>query len=61
MHLFFLVVLQFEGSGKWPDDIQAIQYMKAAFYLKLSSLLKTNCALVTLPGSDHLDVLKVRA
>lgn len=34
------VVLQFEGSGKWPDDVVAIQRTKIAFLLKIQSLLQ---------------------
>ncbi|RKP08622.1 Nrap protein [Thamnocephalis sphaerospora] len=33
------VVLQFERSGAWPDDLVAIQHMKSAFYLKLRECL----------------------
>lgn len=33
------VVLQFEGSARWPDDLTAIQRMKVAFLLKISELL----------------------
>jgi U3 small nucleolar RNA-associated protein 22 len=33
------VVLQFEGSARWPDDPCAIQRTKIAFLLKLSELL----------------------
>ncbi|KAH7378732.1 pre-rRNA processing protein Utp22 [Pyrenochaeta sp. MPI-SDFR-AT-0127] len=33
------VVLQFEGSGRWPDDLCAIQRTKVAFLLRLSELL----------------------
>ncbi|GAB7361344.1 hypothetical protein MBLNU230_g1400t1 [Neophaeotheca triangularis] len=32
-------VIQFEGSGRWPDDLQAIQRTKIAFLLKTSELL----------------------
>jgi len=35
------VVLQFEGSGRWPDDLYAIQRTKIAFLLRLSELLAT--------------------
>lgn len=35
------VVLQFEGSGRWPDDLQAIQMTKIAFLLRLDQLLTT--------------------
>lgn len=34
------VVVQFEGSGRWPDDLAAIQRTKIAFLLKLSELLQ---------------------
>ncbi|KAK4990871.1 U3 snoRNP protein [Elasticomyces elasticus] len=34
------VTLQFEGSGRWPDDLVAIQRTKIAFLLKLSSLFQ---------------------
>ena len=33
------VVLQFEGSGRWPDDLRAIQRTKLAFLMRLSELL----------------------
>ncbi|KAF2267649.1 pre-rRNA processing protein Utp22 [Lojkania enalia] len=33
------IVLQFEGSARWPDDLCAIQRTKIAFLLKLSDLL----------------------
>ncbi|KAL6709525.1 U3 snoRNP protein [Coniothyrium glycines] len=33
------VVLQFEGSGRWPDDLCAIQRTKVAFLLRLSELM----------------------
>jgi len=31
-----LVVLQFESSGSWPDDVAAIANIKRAFFLKLA-------------------------
>jgi U3 small nucleolar RNA-associated protein 22 len=34
------VLIQFEGSGRWPDDITAIQRTKIAFLLKIGSLLE---------------------
>ncbi len=33
------VVLQFEGSGRWPDDLCAIQRTKIAFLLRIADLL----------------------
>ena len=34
------VILQFEGSGRWPDDLIAIQRTKMAFLLKTGDLLE---------------------
>ena len=36
------VILQFEGSTRWPDDLKAIQRTKIAFLLKLADLLSTS-------------------
>ncbi|KAF1923557.1 pre-rRNA processing protein Utp22 [Didymella exigua CBS 183.55] len=33
------VVLQFEGSGRWPDDLCAIQRTKIAFLLRIADLV----------------------
>ena len=34
------VYVQFEGSGRWPDDIAAVQRTKIAFLLKMGELLE---------------------
>lgn len=36
------IVLQFEASARWPDDLCAIQRTKIAFLLKLSELLSNS-------------------
>ena len=54
-----VVILQFETSGKWPDDLTAIQHIKAAFHIRLAELLKSECSLVTAASRQHVDVLKV--
>jgi U3 small nucleolar RNA-associated protein 22 len=41
------VVIQFEGSGRWPDDITAIQRTKIAFLLKVGSLLQDSDRIIT--------------
>ncbi|KAH9855524.1 Nrap protein [Lenzites betulinus] len=33
------VVVEFEKSGRWPDDLRAIQKMKLAFFERLASIL----------------------
>ncbi|KAG0297764.1 hypothetical protein BGZ96_004955 [Linnemannia gamsii] len=34
------VIIQFETSQKWPDNLKAIQRMKTAFYLRLADKIK---------------------
>ncbi|KAI9822361.1 MAG: hypothetical protein M1827_000080 [Pycnora praestabilis] len=34
------IVVQFEGSGRWPDDLAAIQKTKCAFLLKIGELVE---------------------
>lgn len=34
------VIVQFESSGRWPDNIQAVQKIKISFLARLSSLLE---------------------
>ena len=57
---FYPVVLQFESSGKWPEDLTAIQHIKAAFHIRLAELLRTKCSMSTAASRKHLDVQKVR-
>lgn len=54
-----VVILQFETSGKWPDDLTAIQHIKAVFHIRLAELLKSECSLITAASRQHVDVLKV--
>eukprot|EP00049_Salpingoeca_infusionum_P019171 m.360554 g.360554 ORF g.360554 m.360554 type:complete len:1322 (-) comp19090_c0_seq1:232-4197(-) len=35
------VVLKFEGSSKWPEDVGAIQCVKAAFYVRMSKAFQS--------------------
>ena len=50
------VVIQFEGSGRWPDDLVAIQNTKVAFLLKLRELLQASCEAVAIHvGLEHED------
>ena len=53
------MVCQLESSGKWPDELEAIQQIKAAFYVKMSELLGRDHSLVSSPTFNHLDILKV--
>eukprot|EP00842_Homolaphlyctis_polyrhiza_P003552 jgi/Hompol1/4198/HPOL_003562-RA len=40
------VIIQFESSSKWPEELRAVQNMKRAFYIRLGQLI-TNA----IPGS----------
>ncbi|KAK5257197.1 U3 snoRNP protein [Cryomyces antarcticus] len=54
------VVIQFEGSGRWPDDLTAIQRTKMAFLLKLAALFEdTNNAMTARLGleNERVDIL----
>ena len=33
-------LIEFENSGKWPDDIKAIETMKRAFYIRIVELIE---------------------
>jgi len=50
------VLIQFEGSGRWPDDIAAIQRTKIAFLLKIASLLQdADDSITTRVGIENED------
>ena len=50
------VVLQFEGSTRWPDDLTAIQRTKIAFLLKLrEQLLESIDSITAQPGLENGD------
>ncbi|KAG4443141.1 hypothetical protein IFR05_001373 [Cadophora sp. M221] len=50
------VLIQFEGSGRWPDDIAAIQRTKIAFLLKIGSLLQVDRGTITRVGLENEDM-----
>jgi hypothetical protein len=35
------VVIQFESSNKWPDDLLAIVRIKSAFYIRMANALQS--------------------
>lgn len=50
------VVIQFEGSGRWPDDVVAIQRTKIAFLLKTADLMgEADDSITTRVGIEHED------
>eukprot|EP00656_Telonema_subtile_P030086 TRINITY_DN33114_c0_g1_i4.p1 TRINITY_DN33114_c0_g1~~TRINITY_DN33114_c0_g1_i4.p1 ORF type:complete len:834 (-),score=273.64 TRINITY_DN33114_c0_g1_i4:121-2622(-) len=50
-------VISLEASGKWPDDLQAIAHLKAAFYLHLAKGLRKEHDIECKVSMDWLRVL----
>lgn len=52
------IIIQFEHSARWPDDLVAIQKMKIAFYIRLASELELQfpgtCVTVAADNSDTI-------
>jgi len=53
------VVVQLEASGKWPDDIKAIERLKCAFLIRIGQLLQEQFSLTVQFFPRYLLVLKV--
>lgn len=47
------VIVQLERSSKWPDDMDALQKVKAAFCLRISDILKKRRATESVVVNDH--------
>ncbi|XP_070396608.1 nucleolar protein 6 isoform X1 [Dermacentor albipictus] len=52
------VVVHMEATGKWPDDLEALRRVKAAFHLTLARLLRDNEHLITAAHPEYVDVFK---
>ncbi|KAM4808387.1 nucleolar protein 6 [Rhinophrynus dorsalis] len=52
------VICHMEGSGKWPQDKDAIKRVKAAFQIRLSELLSAQHQLLCKATSTYTDVYK---
>ena len=51
------IVGQLEASGKWPDDLECIQRLKTAFYLKIAQSLRENHGLLAFANTNGCDML----
>ncbi len=51
------VIVQFESSGSWPDDREAIRALKAAFYAHMAELIAKELRLECQPTVEFLDLL----
>lgn len=47
------VLLTLQTSGKWPDDLEAVRRIKAAFYIQLADKLRHHYNLVARAFVDH--------
>lgn len=52
------VICHMEGSGKWPQNKDAIQRIKAAFHIRLGHLLDQQHELTCQPSATYVDVYK---
>lgn len=55
----FAGVIEVTASGKWPEDLDAIARLKAAFYIDLSDRLDKEHKIVSQVHPDYLDVYQV--
>merc|ERR1719239_653369 len=52
------VICMSEGSGKWPEDRDAIQCLKSLLHIKMGTELKDKHLLSVSVAATHVDVLK---
>ncbi|KAJ8323189.1 U3 snoRNP protein [Batrachochytrium dendrobatidis] len=52
------IIIEFESSGRWPENLRAIQNMKRAFYIRIKNLLETQYpgtqASVSIGSNDNI-------
>ena len=54
------MVCQLELSGKWPDEEEAVEGIKTAFYIHLARAFREQQGGVASPTPHYLDVFKVK-
>lgn len=52
--------IQLSLSGKWPEELEAVRKIKAAFHIQIAEGLRKQYNLKTQGGLNYIDVLKVR-
>ncbi|XP_060067208.1 nucleolar protein 6-like [Ylistrum balloti] len=52
------IVCMMEGSGKWPDEIEPFQRLKAAFHIALGKALSSDHSLIVRTTPGYVDVKK---
>ena len=56
-----LVICLLEGSGKWPEEVEAIRCLKTLLHIKMGAELKDKHSMLTSIHRDYVDVVKVRS
>ncbi|GFS40938.1 nucleolar protein 6 [Trichonephila inaurata madagascariensis] len=51
-------VINLEGSGKWPDDVEAIKRVKAEFHIQIAKLVNARLSLMAVPFLTYVDIFK---
>ncbi|GFX25918.1 nucleolar protein 6 [Trichonephila clavipes] len=51
-------VINLEGSGKWPDDVEAIKRVKAEFHIQIAKLVNARFSLMAVPFPAYVDIFK---
>ncbi|GFO37979.1 nucleolar protein 6-like [Plakobranchus ocellatus] len=52
------VICMLEGSGKWPEETEAIKGLKTLLHIKMGTELKDKLSLCVSIDKDHVDVVK---
>ncbi|XP_054163483.1 nucleolar protein 6-like [Oppia nitens] len=50
------VILNLEGSGKWPDSLDAFYKVKASFYVEMAQKLSEQFGLISYANTDYVDI-----
>lgn len=52
------MIIHLEGSGRWPDKLDAILRVKASFYVEISQKLSQQFGLICYATTDYVDVFQ---
>ena len=55
----FIGLIQFEGSGNWPDDLTAIKHIRTAFHIKIAECIRKELKIPARANPKWIDVFKV--
>nr|CAD7569233.1 unnamed protein product [Timema californicum] len=53
-------VIQLALSKKWPNDLEAVRRIKAAFHIEVAKCLSQQCGLTAQPHPNFVDILKTK-